>query len=73
MTIWDTLALGSIQFLFVALLLAVIGVISYTLEKIGFYRWLRGWSWYFGFVDSEKEPEYTDEEIPGFFDRKKDR
>ena len=73
MTIWDTLALGSIQFLFVALLLAVIGVIAYTLEKIGFNRWLRGWSWYFGFVDSEKEPEYTDELPAGFFDKKKDR
>jgi hypothetical protein len=47
--------------------------IGYLLEKIGFNRWLRGWLWYFGFVDSEKEPEYTDEEIPGFFDKKKDR
>ena len=47
--------------------------IGYLLEKLGFNRWLRGWLWYFGFVDSEKEPEYTDEEIPGFFDRKKDR
>lgn len=73
MTIWDTLALGSIQVLFVALLLVVIGVIAYTLEKIGFNRWLRGWSWYFGLVDSEKEPECTDEKIPGFFDKKRDR
>ena len=69
MTIWDTLALGSVQVLLIALLLAVICGIAYTLEKIGFNRWLRGWLWCFGLVDSEKEPEYTDEEIPGFFDR----
>ena len=49
------------------------GLVAYITEKSGFSRWLRGWSWYFGLVDSEKEPEYTDEEIPGFFDRKKDR
>ena len=73
MTIWDTLALGSVQVLLVALLLAVIGVIAYTLEKIGFNRWLRGWLWCFGFVDSEKEPEYTDELPAGFFDKKADR
>lgn len=73
MTIWDTLALGSIQFLFVALLLAVICVIAYISEKSGFNRWLRGWLWYFGFVDSEKEQKYTDELPAGFFDRKKDR
>ena len=73
MTIWDTLALGSVQLLLIALLLAVIGVIAYTLEKSGFIGWLRGWLWYFGLVDSEKEPEHTDEEIPGFFDKKADR
>lgn len=73
MTILDTLALGSVQVLLISLLVAVVGVIYYILEKIGFNRWLRGWLWCFGFVDSEKEPEYTDEKIPGFFDRKKDR
>ena len=47
--------------------------IGYLLERIGFYRWLRGWLWYFGFVDSEKEPEYTTEKPAGFFDKKADR
>lgn len=73
MTIWDTLALGSVQVLLVALLVAVAGGICCILEKIGFNRWLRGWLWYFGFVDSEKEPEYIDELPAGFFDKKKDR
>ena len=52
---------------------SVAGIVAYITEKSGFNRWFRGWLWCFGLVDSEKEPEYTDEEIPGFFDRKQDR
>jgi len=49
------------------------GLVAYITEKTGFNRWLRGWLWCFGFVDSEKEPEYTTEKPAGFFDKKKDR
>jgi hypothetical protein len=52
---------------------SIAGTMMYITEKTGFNRWLRGWLWCFGFVDSEKESEHTDELPAGFFDRKKDR
>ena len=51
MTILETLIIGMIQLSLIALLVAVVGVLYYILEKIGFNRWLRGWLWYFGLID----------------------
>ena len=29
--------------------------ICWILEKIGFIRWLRGWLWYFGWIDESPD------------------
>ena len=51
MAILEILLIGIIQFLLIAALVAVVAVIYYIMEKIGFNRWLRGWLWYFGLID----------------------
>lgn len=53
----ETLAMCCVYVGFFMVFFTICAGVMWTLEKIGFMHWLRGWLWYFGIIDECPDTE----------------
>lgn len=51
----ENLFLICVYVVFFVMFFTICAGILWILEKIGFNRWLRGWLWYFGWIDENPD------------------